>query len=296
MISSALDDSITAVHSEPAHELYLRLNILLEEDSNSMSTLVCQSRHGGEHPTVEESQPPSANKETLQSWNKPRRNSFRVLAVYFSFFVFGLNDGAYGALLPYLETYYTLSYTVVSLIFLSPFVGYTIAALLNTAIHMRFGQHGVAILATCCHTAAYAVISAHSPYPTTVVMYAVAGFGYGLIDGAWNAWTGNLEDTNSVQGFLSSSYSLGATISPIVATSMSGKQHWGWYTFYWLMVSVAVFSRSLCWINHTLTRIDPRRLAAHSYLSSSLVSHFGAKMAPRIGAKLKTNRIVRTVI
>ena len=130
-----------------------------------------------------------------------------------------------------------LSYTVVSLIFLSPLIGYTIAALLNSTIHIRFGQRGVAILATCSHIAAYAVISAHPPYPTIVVMYAIAGFGYGLIDGGWNAWTGNLEDANAVQGFLSSSYSLGATISPIVATSMSGKQHWGWYTFYWLMVS-----------------------------------------------------------
>ena len=261
-----------------------------------MSTLVCQSRHDDEHPTAEESLSPSANRETLQSWNKPRRNSFRVLAVYFSFFVFGLNDGAYGTLLPYLETYYTLSYTVVSLIFPSPFIGYTIAALLNTAIHMRFGQRGVAILATCSYIAAYAVISAHPPYPTIVVMYAVAGFGYGLIDGAWSTWTGNLEDANAVQGFLSSSYSLGATISPIVATSMSGKQHWGWSTFYWLMVSVVVFSRSFCWINYTPTRIDPRRLAAHSYLSSSLLSHFGTKTVPHIGTRPKTNRIAKTAI
>jgi fucose permease len=155
--------------------------------------------------------------------------------------MFGLNDGAYGALLPYLEIYYILSYTVVSLIFLSPFVGYTIAALLNTAIHTRFGQRGVAILATCCHIAAYAAISTRPPYPAVVVTYAVTGFGYGLIDGAWNAWTGNLKDANAVQGLLSASYSLGATISPLVATSMSEKQHWGWYSFYWLMVSVAVF-------------------------------------------------------
>jgi MFS family permease len=161
---------------------------------------------------------------------------------------------------------------------------------------MRFGQRGVAILATCSHIVAYAVISAHPPYPTIVVMYAVAGFGYGLINEAWNAWTGNLEDASAVQGFLSSSYSLGATLSPIVATSMSGKQHWGWYTLYWLMVSVAVFSCSFCWINYTLTRIDPRRLATHSYLSSSHLSHFGTKMAPHISAKLKTNRIAKTAI
>jgi len=43
----------------------------------------------------------------------------------------------------YLETYYDISYTVVSLLFLSPFLGYTLAAVLNNKIHMRFGQLGV---------------------------------------------------------------------------------------------------------------------------------------------------------
>lgn len=32
----------------------------------------------------------------LQCWNKPRRNAFRVAACFFSFIVFGMNDGAYG--------------------------------------------------------------------------------------------------------------------------------------------------------------------------------------------------------
>lgn len=44
-----------------------------------------------------------------------------------------------------LEKYYGISYTVVSLGFLAPFIGYTFAAFLNDKIHMRFGQLGVAI-------------------------------------------------------------------------------------------------------------------------------------------------------
>lgn len=34
--------------------------------------------------------------EALQKWNEPRINMWRVLATFFSFFVFGMNDGAYG--------------------------------------------------------------------------------------------------------------------------------------------------------------------------------------------------------
>ena len=192
--------------------------------------------------SIEDGRSRSTQRQNLQSWNKPRRNTFRLLAVYYSFIVFGLNDGAYGALLPHLETYYGLSYIVVSLIFLSPLLGYTVAALLNSTIHIRFGQRAIAVLATCGHIVAYGVISARPPYPTIIVMYAIAGFGYGLIDGGWNAWTGNLKDANTIQGLLSSSYSIGATISPIVATLMAEKQGWGWQTFYWFMVSVVALT------------------------------------------------------
>ena len=45
------------------------------------------------------------------------------------------------------EAYYEVDYTVVALIFLAPFIGYTIAAFLNNSIHMHFGQRGIAIIA-----------------------------------------------------------------------------------------------------------------------------------------------------
>jgi MFS family permease len=132
-------------------------------------------------------------------------------------------------------------------------------------------------------------------------MDAVAGFGYGLIDGGWNAWTGNLADANAVQGFLSSSYSLGATISPIVATSITEKQDWGWYTFYWFMVSLAVaaltglFTGSLN-VKCVLKQYDIKRLEVPPCVSSSFPSHFKIRIAPHISTRLETNRAVTTAV
>jgi hypothetical protein len=40
--------------------------------------------------------PPENEVEILQQWNSPRINLWRVLATFFSFFVFGMNDGANG--------------------------------------------------------------------------------------------------------------------------------------------------------------------------------------------------------
>lgn len=39
--------------------------------------------------------------ETKQRWNSPRINTYRLAAIFFAFIVFGMNDGSYGALVPY---------------------------------------------------------------------------------------------------------------------------------------------------------------------------------------------------
>lgn len=79
-----------------------------------------------------------------------------------------------------LETYYNLNYTIISLVFLAPFVGYTIAATLNDPIHHHFGQLGVAIAASICHLVGYVVICVHPPYPVLPVVFMIVGFGNGL--------------------------------------------------------------------------------------------------------------------
>jgi fucose permease len=68
------------------------------------------------------------------------------MAAFWSFVVMGSNDAAYGALIPYLQEYYDLTFVVISLVFLSPLVGYVGSALLNNSIHLKFGQRGVALV------------------------------------------------------------------------------------------------------------------------------------------------------
>lgn len=84
-----------------------------------------------------------------------------------------------------LERYYNLSYVVVSLIFLCPFTGYTIAAFTNSWFHHKFGQRGIAIVAPLCHVISYIVIAQHPPWPVVVIFTCLTGFGNGLIDAAW---------------------------------------------------------------------------------------------------------------
>lgn len=165
---------------------------------------------------------------------------YRVFATFYSFVILGANDGAYGALIPYLETYYNVNYTVISLIFLSPVGGYIASALLNNRVHMMAGQRGVAMIMSVSHLIAYTVICLHPPYPVIVVVFILAGFGNGLGDAAWNAWVGDMANPNEILGFLHAFYGLGATISPLVATTVIVKAGWKWYQFYYLMVGASL--------------------------------------------------------
>ena len=152
----------------------------------------------------------------------------------------GANDAVYGAIIPYLQPYYGVSYTVVSLVFLSPAVGYIAAAFLNNFLHQKFGQRGIAFIGPGAHLIAYIAISLHPPFVVLVIVFVLAGFANGVLDAAWNAWLGNLANNNQLLGFLHGFYGLGATISPLIATTMITRAGLMWYTFYYIMVGGAL--------------------------------------------------------
>nr|CEG03901.1 unnamed protein product [Fusarium acuminatum CS5907] len=188
----------------------------------------------------------AAHVELAESWKYPRENVFKTSAAFWSLLTSGANDAAYGALIPYLEEYYNLSYIIVSLVFLSPFVGYILAAVLNNTLHRRIGQRGIGISCGLCHIAAYIIIALHPPYPVLVLAYALAGFGNGISDAAWNAWVGNLDRANETLGFLHAFYGVGGVISPLIATNMIAKAGLPWYTFYYVMIGLAVIEFVTC--------------------------------------------------
>jgi fucose permease len=140
-----------------------------------------------------------------------------------------------------LERYYGITYLIVSLVFLSPLLGYIASAALNNTIHIRFGQRGVALIGPACHLAAYIVIALHPPYPVLVLVFILAGLGNGLLDAGWNAHVGNLANASEVLGFLHGFYGLGAVLSPLIATAMITKAGLMWYSFYYIMVRGLLF-------------------------------------------------------
>ncbi|KAK7421145.1 hypothetical protein QQZ08_010075 [Neonectria magnoliae] len=220
-------------HLSPIEAIHLRPLSSGKVLGEAHDQLAAESaRHDDDEP------PPNAHTQ-LERWNYPRGNIGKLGFAFLSFIIAGMNDAAVGALIPYLEEYYELSYTVVSLIFLTPFAGYSVAAFTNARIHVKFGQRGVAIMAPICHIITFAVLAAHPPYPVLVVCNMISGFGNGLTDACFCAWVGAMDKANTIQGFLHASYSLGALFAPLIATSMVVKAGLPWYTYYYLMVGIA---------------------------------------------------------
>ncbi|OAQ67685.1 major facilitator superfamily transporter [Pochonia chlamydosporia 170] len=190
-------------------------------------------------PSDGDGEPPADAQSQVERWNYPRSNVFKLGFAFLSFVIAGMNDGAVGALIPYLEKYYDLNYTVISLIFLTPFAGYSLAAFTNARIHVAFGRRGVAIMAPLCHIITYAVLASHPPYPALVVANAISGFGNGLTDACFCAWVGAMDKANAIQGFLHSCYSLGALFAPLIATSMVVTAGLPWYNYYYVMIGIS---------------------------------------------------------
>ncbi|TIC90429.1 Bypass of stop codon protein 6 [Colletotrichum higginsianum] len=213
-------------------------------DDASLSNAVADEEHAsttqGQNVTPPPSSHPHATAEPLQCWNQPRRNIQKLGFAYLSFIIAGMNDAAVGALIPNLEKYYDLNYTTVSMIFLTPFAGYSIAAFTNARIHALWGQRGVSLIAPVCHIVAFTSMALHPPFYALLALFAVSGFGNGLTDAAYCAWAGAMNKSNQILGLMHSCYALGALCAPLISTSMVANSGLPWYTFYYILVGLSV--------------------------------------------------------
>lgn len=169
--------------------------------------------------------PPPSAFSVAQRWNETKRNIGRTISCFFAFVVYGMNDGTPGAMVPHLESYYSLPYSVVSLIFLGPMLGCIIAAFTSNRLHEMYGRRGVAALATISYTISYIGMSLHPPFGIVIPLLVLTGYGSGLMNGSWNSWVGGLVNGGTVLAFLHGCWGAGATIAPLVVSDATS----GWY-------------------------------------------------------------------
>lgn len=173
-------------------------------------------------------------------WNPPM-NKWRVLCACLVYFGNGLSDSAPGALIPYMETFYSIGYAIVSLIFVANAVGFVSAAFCTDGLLLaRLGRARTLVVSELIMLAGYVILVCTPPaFAGVVAAFFLLGFGCAINLALNNVFCSTLANSTLLLGLTHGSYGVGGTVGPIVATALAGSGVL-WSRFYFLTMGVRV--------------------------------------------------------
>ncbi|KDR80372.1 hypothetical protein GALMADRAFT_62046 [Galerina marginata CBS 339.88] len=171
-----------------------------------------------------------------------RSSMIQFLALCWSIWLVGWNDGSSGPLLPRLQEYYNVGFSVLSLIFVGSCFGYICGGALNVWLNDRLGLGKILVLGSICQTCGYAIIIPAPPFPVLFCAYVIVGFGISFQTAQANGFVGSLHEHMSTKlGMMHAAYgSLGAFTSPFVSTYFSGFSDRRWAYHFTLSLVLAL--------------------------------------------------------
>lgn len=175
------------------------------------------------------------------NWKDPPMNRFRILACCLWTFTSGMSDAAPGALLPHMETYYDISYSIVSMIWMSCAVGYIVIACTTHLILKKFPKHLLATIGVAFQIIAYALITSGTVFPVICVAFYFNGMGLALGLTQYNVFLSNFTNASTCLAFMHGSYGIGALIAPLIAQSMLN-HNLQWYKYFFILLGASVFN------------------------------------------------------
>ncbi|KAF0321113.1 bypass of stop codon protein 6 [Colletotrichum asianum] len=202
-----------------------------------------ESNRTSEHEAFARDEAGAESAEPAQSVLSPYMNRWRFLAACLMNMGNGINDGAPGALIPYMEKYYNIGYAVVSLIFVGNALGFITAAFFVDALRARLSRAHLMIAAQTCLLAAYIPLVTGAPFPVIVLSFFLLGFGMATNLTLNTLFCGSLRNGTTALGALHGAYGLGGTVGPVLATAMVSSIGWHlWFRFYLIPMGLAAFS------------------------------------------------------
>ncbi|KAF8704734.1 MFS general substrate transporter, partial [Rhizoctonia solani] len=180
-----------------------------------------------------------------ESKDSSRKEWAAVIACGMCLFLSGWNDGSVGPLIPTIQKHYDLTFTVVSVLFVSGCLGFMLSGILNVYLSDRLGFGRIAI-GGVCQAVSYAILVPALPFPVAAIAFLINEFGpfsavttggwvayiypgIGLQDAQANGFVSALRNNPSAKlGIIHSLYGAGAFISPFVATQFANKPYWSY--------------------------------------------------------------------
>ncbi|KIY70470.1 MFS general substrate transporter [Cylindrobasidium torrendii FP15055 ss-10] len=162
-------------------------------------------------------------------------------ALCLTLFLEGWDDGTTGPLLPSIQEYYQIGFTLVSMLFISNCVGYVIGCGLNVWMSQKLGFGKTMVVSSMFQVIAYALDSPGLPFPVMVVAYAFSGFGAAIQDIQGNGFIGCLREHRTTKLSVANAfYGAGAFVAPLVSTKFTGTNKWSY--FYLVSLGLAVLN------------------------------------------------------
>ncbi|KAK3901339.1 major facilitator superfamily domain-containing protein [Staphylotrichum tortipilum] len=193
----------------------------------------------------------------------PKTPLAKLLSASLSFLIAGLNDGALGALLPYLLRSYTITTALVTALYAANLAGWLVAALTATHLTQRAGLGGLLAAGAGLQALAHAVRCCWPggpPWGVYVVSFWAVSLGQGWQDTGGNGFVAQLgvgegaegEDRKGKKGkgggvahrwlgFIHAMYMAGCLVAPFGAASIAaaGKVS-RWWLFYTIPLGFGV--------------------------------------------------------
>lgn len=174
---------------------------------------------------------------TLTPW----KTKWRLLSACLMLFGNGMNDGAPGALIPYMEKHYQISYSIVSMIFVGNALGFISAAPVTQSIEQKLGRSKSYAFSMFLLAVSYIIITCQPPFPAVVVSFFLLGFGVALNLALNNTYSANLGDGTTALGLTCGAYGIGGTVAPLFATAMESNGI-RWSLFYTIPLAVSLIN------------------------------------------------------
>ncbi|KAF1841261.1 MFS general substrate transporter [Cucurbitaria berberidis CBS 394.84] len=193
---------------------------------------------------LEMSRPPTPSRDEaiglMRTWNSPPMTKWRILCCCLIYFANGINDSVVGALIPYMESYYHISYSLMSLVFVGNAVGFIVAAFFTNTILGKIGRAKTLILAELIQLSAYIILVCTPPYPLVIISFFLLGYGAAMNLALNNVYCANTHPSSVILGLAHGSYGVGGIVAPIIGTAIVS-QGVLWSRFYFISVGLRLF-------------------------------------------------------
>ena len=175
------------------------------------------------------------------NWKDPPMNKFRIIACCIWTFTSGMSDAAPGALLPKMEEFYDISYSIVSMIWMSCAVGYVVIALSTPLIVKVVPKTFLNSLGVAFQIVAYALISSGTVFPVICVAFYFNGMGLALGLTQFNVFLASFTNASTCLALMHGFYGVGALIAPLLAQSMLNVGY-KWNQYYFILLGLSIFN------------------------------------------------------